>query len=65
MKLVGTTTLIRTGTVARILNCSPSYVLALVRSGKLDAQLVDGIHLFDRAAIESFAAEREGATHAS
>jgi hypothetical protein len=62
MKTSLTANLIRTGSAARMLGCSPSYLLALVRSGKIAAQEIDGFHFFDKAAVEGYAAARKQPT---
>lgn len=58
MKFINPVGLVRTSTAARILDCSTSYVLALVRLGKLDAHVLDGYHYFEKATVEALAAAR-------
>jgi hypothetical protein len=54
-----TANLIRTGSAARMLGCSRSHLLALVRTGKIRAQQFDGYFLFDAREIERCAAARQ------
>lgn len=55
-----------TAIVARRLDVTPAAVRAMVRQGRLAAAetTVSGIRLFDGAAVERFAEEREAAARA-
>jgi len=57
---VPTANLIRTGRAARILGCSPGWVLTLARDGKINSVVIDGYCYFDRREIAALAREREG-----